>query len=53
MLTSNDAPGSRSRTWSLAGLVSFGARHCGGEAPTILTRVSSYIDWIAEITGEQ
>ena len=40
-------------SWSLIGLVSFGSRHCGGgEAPSVLTRVTSYLDWIAENTRD-
>ena len=52
MLTKADHDGGLSHTWTLIGLVSFGSRHCGGEAPTVLTRVSSYTHWIAENTGE-
>ena len=53
LLTKADHGGGLSHTWTLIGLVSFGSRHCGGEAPTILTRVSSYTHWIAEITGDK
>ena len=52
LLTKAGQDGALSHTWTLIGLVSFGSRHCGGEAPTILTRVSSYTDWIAETTGD-
>ena len=37
-------------SWTLIGIVSFGSRHCGGQVPTVLTRVSSYLDWIEEET---
>ena len=52
MLTKAGHDGALSHTWTLIGLVSFGSRHCGGEAPTVLTRVSSYTHWIAENTGD-
>ena len=52
LLTRQGASGGLTSTWSLIGLVSFGSRHCGGEAPSVLTRVTSYLDWIAEHTRD-
>ena len=51
LLTRDGAWGLTS-TWTLIGLVSFGSRHCGGEVPSVLTRVTSYLDWIAEHTRD-
>ena len=32
----------------LHGIVSFGTRLCGNEAPGVYTNVEAYIDWILE-----